>query len=140
MRNKLWNAINAVMLVAFLFSVVVQYNDPDPIRWMVIYGVAAVACVFEMRRKTHWMVPGVIALIAFIWAGKIHHNLPRGIGFRSLFASFEMPDTGVEQAREMGGLLIVGLWMVAISVAVTLRERSGTMEAVEVMDDDDDDD
>ena len=25
------------MAVLFLFAVAVQYNDPDPLRWMVIY-------------------------------------------------------------------------------------------------------
>ena len=138
MRKKLWNAINAVMLVAFLFSIAVQYNDPDPVRWMLIYGAAAVACILEMLRRTHWLYPGAIALIAFIWAGRIHHSLPRGIHVSDLFRSFEMADIGIEQAREMGGLLIVGLWMIAVSIAVQLRERSGTMEPVEVMDDDDD--
>ena len=61
---KLWTAANALMLPLFVLSVVVQYNDPDPIRWMSIYGAAAVVCGLELRRKTPLWLPLDAALAA----------------------------------------------------------------------------
>jgi hypothetical protein len=34
----LFRVANAVMTLLFLVATFVQYNDPDPIRWMAIYG------------------------------------------------------------------------------------------------------
>lgn len=121
--------MNALALVAFLFSIAVQYNDPDPIRWMAIYAVAATACVLEMRRLDVWFFPIAIALIAFIWAGRIHHHLPGPINFSGMFASFKMKDEGIEQQREMFGLMIVAVWMVIISIAVGLRQRTAHLDS-----------
>ncbi|HEY9487064.1 MAG TPA: transmembrane 220 family protein [Chryseosolibacter sp.] len=40
---KVLNLVLAVMFVIFAF---VQVNDPDPVVWILIYGVMAVACIF----------------------------------------------------------------------------------------------
>lgn len=123
MKPKLWNAINAVMLVAFLFSIAVQYNDPDPIRWITIYGLAAVACVFDMRRRHRWIFPAAIAVIALAWAIVIEPHVAGRVHLPELFESFEMKDDTVEQAREMGGLMIVAGWMIVLAVVQFRRSR-----------------
>ena len=51
---------NWVMLAAFLFSVAVQYNDPDPIRWMLIYGLAALACILKLMGRLNWYLPAAV--------------------------------------------------------------------------------
>ena len=40
--NAFVRAFNGLMCALFLLSVVVQWNDPDPLRWMAIYGAAFV--------------------------------------------------------------------------------------------------
>ena len=108
---------NWVMTAAFLFSVAVQYNDPDPIRWMLIYGLAALACVLKLRGRLRWYFPAALGATAFGWAASI---APRVIGkttFGDMFQSFHMINPVVEEAREMGGLLIVAAWMVVLVVA-----------------------
>src|SRR5689334_6702964 len=101
MRARIWTILNALALVAFLFSIAVQYNDPDPIRWMAIYALASIACVFEMRRLDAWFFPIAIALISFIWAGRIHHSLHVPFDFHGMFAHFKMDDENIEKMREM---------------------------------------
>jgi hypothetical protein len=49
MKTKIWRAANLLMLLMFLFSVVVQYNDPDPFLWMTIYALAELFAEFEMK-------------------------------------------------------------------------------------------
>src|SRR6185436_18072219 len=112
---------NAVMLPLFLLSVAVQYNDPDPIRWMAIYGAAAVVCVLEIRRRTPRWLPLVVAGVALAWAilgiGYLSHSDALG----QMFAQWEMKNVHVEEERELYGLTIVTAWMLAVAIAVWRR-------------------
>lgn len=110
------------MAAAFLFSVAVQYNDPDPLRWMAIYGAAAMVCVLAVAGRERWLVSAVIGLVALGWALTLMPDVIGKVRFGELFEAFEMKDERVEVAREMGGLLIVAFWM-AVVTAVSLRRR-----------------
>ena len=120
--RALWIACNVLFLAMFIFSVAVQYNDPDPVRWMAIYGFAALACLLELIRNQRWSFPAGIGLIALSWATSIAPHV-HGVRIADLFAEFEMKNEMVEQAREMGGLLLVALWMGALAVSAFRRSR-----------------
>ena len=105
---------NYLLLAMFVFSMVVQYNDPDPLTWMTVYGLAAVACVIAFKRPAHWLLPGARLLGSVFWAGT---SVPRGwhkVRFGEMFEAWEMKDLRVEEARELGGLLIVAAWMLVL--------------------------
>ena len=125
MSRHLWTAANAVMLLAFVFSVVVQFNDPDPLLWAAIYAAAAVVCVIELRRRTNPLVPAAIATAAAIWAATIAPRVLGKVRFSSMFAEFEMANTGIEESREMYGLLFIALWMIAVAIAAWRRRAPG---------------
>ena len=108
--------LNILMTAAFLFSVIVQYNDPDPIRWMLIYGLAGAACVLSILGRLNWGIPATIGIVALIWAFRLAPAVIGKVAFRELFESFEMKDERVEVARELGGLLIVAFWMAALTL------------------------
>lgn len=126
-KAKIWTVANAIVLLMFVFSAVVQFNDPDPFVWMTIYVAAAVVCGLEIRRTTpRWLAP-IVALIALAWSGHIATragDVPIG----ALFAEWEMRNLRVEEAREMYGLAIVGVWMLTIAIVVW-RRRSATPPA-----------
>jgi uncharacterized membrane protein YqgA involved in biofilm formation len=107
---------NWIMAAAFLFSVIVQYNDPDPIRWMVIYGLALSACILSLRHRLKWQFSGLIALAALLWASILAPHVIGKTTIGALFESFHMTNEIVEEARETGGLLIVALWMLILSI------------------------
>lgn len=121
MKRSVWTVANAVMLLAFLFSVAVQYNDPDPLRWMAIYGAAAAICIVEMRRRTRVGYPLFVGLVALAWAATIAPRVLGVVRFGDMFAEFEMKNAGVEESREMYGLLIVAVWMGLVALAAWLR-------------------
>src|SRR5262245_32475476 len=123
----LWLAINGLFLAMFLFSVAVQYNDPDPVQWMAIYGFAVLACVLEFRKNVRWSFPAGIGLIAVSWAATIAKNV-HGVRLGDLFQEFEMKNEMIEQAREMGGLLIVGFWMFILAFVAARRGRKLTQQ------------
>ena len=122
MPQRFWTLANAIMMLLFIFAGVVQFNDPDPLVWMAIYGLAAVVCGLEARRRGPVWAPIALAIIALVWAGTIYYRV-RGVPIGSLFAEWEMRDLRVEEAREMYGLAIVGIWMVVIAAARRPRNK-----------------
>lgn len=125
-RRHLWTIANVVMLLAFVFSVIVQFNDPDPLLWAAIYSAAAIVCFFELRRRTNPLVPLGIAVVTAIWAATIAPRVVGKVRFSAMFAEFEMANTGIEESREMYGLLFIGLWMGAVAIAAFRRRTSMT--------------
>ena len=106
-----WKVADAIFLLMFVFSVVVQVNDPDPVSWMAIYGAAAVACLLSLRSRLPWWFAVITGLIALAWAATIAPRVIGHVRFLDMFAEFEMKDIGVEESREMYGLLLIAGWM-----------------------------
>jgi hypothetical protein len=122
-KPQAWTAANAVMFLMFAFSVVVQFNDPDPIAWAAMYGAAAYVCALEVRRRNQPWLPATIAAAALLWAGLIAPRVIGRVPFTDMFAEFEMKDLGVEESREMYGLVLVALWMGAVALAGIRRRK-----------------
>ena len=77
MTRHVWTAANALMLLMFAFSAIVQFNDPDPSRWIAIYAAATLVCGFELGRRVKPMLAALISAAALAWAASI---APRVIG------------------------------------------------------------
>jgi hypothetical protein len=122
--GKSWTAANVLMALMFAFSVVVQMNDPDPVLWMAMYAAATAVAVLEVRRKAPWWAACGVGIIALIWAGTIAPRVLGVVPFASMFEEFEMKNLAVEESREMYGLLIVAIWMLAIEWAGMRRRRA----------------
>ena len=125
MGKAIWTGANALMLLMFAASVAVQINDPDPIWWMAIYGAAAIVAGREVARRNKPLLPGLVSLVALVWAATIAPRVIGKIPFGSMFQTFEMKDLGVEESREMYGLLLVALWMAAVALAAWRRKTPG---------------
>lgn len=122
---RLWTVANGIMLGMFAFSAFLQLNDPDPLAWVAVYGAAAAVCWLEIRRRARVWPALALAHVAFIWAGYIGyrvHDVPLG----ALFAQWEMKDLRIEEAREMYGLTIVGIWMMVIVIVHGAAARRRT--------------
>jgi Transmembrane family 220, helix len=108
---SLFRVASGFMAAVFLFAAAVQYNDPDPVRWMAIYGLAALVCGLALAGRLPRLAPIVVGLAALIWAATIAPGVVGRVSVGDLFESFTMKSQPVEEAREMGGLLIVTAWM-----------------------------
>jgi hypothetical protein len=113
---RIWRAADAVMLLVFAFSAVVQVNDPDPLRWMAIYGLAAAACVLSLLRRAPRWLPAAVCAIALGWAATIAPRVIGRVPPSDMFGAFEMRSTGIEESREMYGLLITAVWMAVVAI------------------------
>jgi Transmembrane family 220, helix len=115
--------LNYVMTACFVFSAIVQYNDPDPLVWISIYGLAGLACVLAIVGRLNWVFPAAVGITALIWAMTLAPNVIGNVRFAELFEAFEMKDERVEVAREFGGLLIVAFWMAALDFQALRKKK-----------------
>ncbi len=108
---------SAVMTAVFLLSVAVQWNDPDPLFWMTVYGLAAALAALGAAGRVPF-APNAAALALF--AGLLLAWLPSlAESRREAFISFEMKAPEDEAPRETGGLFLCALW----SAVLTHRAR-----------------
>lgn len=128
--SRAWTIANAVMLVAFAFSVVVQCNDPDPLAWVAIYTAATIVCGLELRRRTHPAAPAAVVAVALIWATTLAPRVIGKVPFGSMFDEFEMANIPIEESREMYGLVFIAGWMAAVAVAAWRRKGKGAENGV----------
>ena len=117
-----FRVFGALMAGLFIFAAVLQYNDPDPLRWSAIYLSAAVASILYVVGRLRWYIPMLIGFIALTWASTLASGVWGQISFSQLFEAWEMANPAVEEGREMCGLLIAGCWM-AFLVVATLKGR-----------------
>jgi hypothetical protein len=108
------------MAALFALSVAVQYNDPDPLYWMAIYGIAlALAVAAALGRAP--LLPNAAALGFF--AVLAARALPDLLAAREeAFTHWHMLAAKDEVAREAGGLLICATWS-AVQTFVAMRSR-----------------
>ena len=125
MARRIWQTADVLFFLMFAISVVVQFNDPDPIRWAAIYGAAAVVCLLSLVRRVASWQPLVVGAIALVWAATIGPRVVGRVDPKSMFSAWEMKDLGIEESREMYGLLLVAFWM----AVVALRTPRSTQRA-----------
>ena len=97
------------MGVLLVFAAVVQYNDPDPYAWLVLYLAAAGVSFAAVWFPDLWKIPAVVAVGAFVWAATLVPTVTQ-TSFPDLFQSWEMMSREMEEGREFLGLLSVASW------------------------------
>jgi hypothetical protein len=108
---------SGVMALLFLLATAVQYNDPDPLRWMAIYGVAGFFSLQAARGRlaSPWG-PAIVGLIALGWAVFTGRTVIGRVSLGEVFESVGMKTEPIEVARETLGLLIVTFWMAVLTL------------------------
>ncbi len=104
------------MLLLFALGAAVQLNDPDPVRWFAVYALAAAACLLSLLRRGHWALPALLCAVALVWAATLAPGVAGRVPFADMFGAFEMKNIGIEESREMYGLLIIAAWMAGLAV------------------------
>ncbi|MBI2436077.1 MAG: transmembrane 220 family protein [Candidatus Hydrogenedentes bacterium] len=102
---------NAVMLILFMTAFSWQFNDPDGVLWLMIYGYAAIITAMAYNRwYTHWAAVGAVGYFA---------------GFFTLIQHWDpaVPWIEIEEVREAFGLLICGAWMLVLTAAWLRRPK-----------------
>jgi hypothetical protein len=95
--------------LAFLFSLSVglQVNDPDPLRWMVIYGLSGIAIGVLPGWRQAAAPTIALGLIAAAWAAYLGSQVFGVVGFSDLWMKMSEKGGAVEVGREAAGLAII---------------------------------
>ncbi|WP_273273673.1 transmembrane 220 family protein [Maribacter polysiphoniae] len=113
-----FNVLGWLFVVLFSISAILQYNDPDPFLWMVIYGLAMLVTLGFLFKKVPSLLPfflGILGLFGFFYV------LPEKFeGF--VIGGGDIKN--IEEAREAFGLLIIAVVMFILAIRIRFENRS----------------
>lgn len=110
-----FKALAWVMAALLGVCVVLQYNDPDPVRWMVMYGAGAVVSALLPFKKPLAGLGILVGLIAAAWAIYLIQSVWGVIALSDLPNKMSEKGGAVEAGREAGGLVIEAVWLLFAS-------------------------
>jgi hypothetical protein len=124
---------SGVMAVLFFICVALQYNDPDPVQWMAVYGAAAiVATMHAWRGRVPVALPLIVAVGALVWGYFIVTHIHGTFAWHHLAESMHAGTPQIEESRESLGLFIVAAWMIVVAFARGTRAPSGAIRSGQV--------
>lgn len=108
-----FHGVSYLMALLLVVCVVLQYNDPDPIRWMIAYGIGGVLSALLPRTRAIAQVAVLAGLVTAGWAGSLTYDVWGRIELADLTGKMSEKGGAVEVGREAGGLWIQAVWLVA---------------------------
>lgn len=116
--------VKLVLAIIFLLFAVLQYNDPDPLLWMVIYGYTAILLILPIKTLVFSRVVLASVVLGCIYAcfyiPGVYQWLTSG-NLSSIAESMKVDKMYIEETREFFGLLIA---IVALAYHYFTLERS----------------
>ena len=115
--NRPW-LVGANLVVAGLCvtAAVLQLNDPDPLRWIALYLVAAAAGVAALHVRAGWRAALAVAALAAVWAAITWADVLGAVAATDLWRKMSEQGGKVEAYREAAGLTIVAAWLLAVGL------------------------
>ena len=118
-KSKVFAIANVIMTMAFFYFMYLQFNDEDPIRWCLMYGISGLVCILYLTGRLPWTIPTTVGVIALGWAlSKIPFLWGQDLPMDQVFGTMQMISTAVKETREMLGLSIVVFWMAFLTFFV----------------------
>jgi len=101
--------VNITLTLIFIVFAAIQFNDPDPLFWIIIYGFVAVISALATFGK-YYNLPTIIGMVvSFVWAGILFPSIIELVTeheLKDLTANMHADREYIEKARESFGLLI----------------------------------
>lgn len=116
MARIVWRLLDALFALLFALAVIVNLNDPDPLAWVLIYGAAAWTSFLAVLGRPSRALASAVAAVALLWAATIVPRVVGKVPFGDMFGAWEMQNAGIEESREMYGLLLIAFWMALIAL------------------------
>lgn len=104
------------MAALFTLGAAVQFNDPDPVRWITVYAAAAgVSAAGAWRGRVPLAWPVAVGVTALVWGVWLATGVEGLDVYGSMFDAWEMTSGRVEVAREASGLILMAAWMAVVA-------------------------
>ncbi|WP_262249662.1 transmembrane 220 family protein [Parapedobacter soli] len=119
---------NIVFCILFLISAALQYNDVDPLLWIVLYGYGAWACYMAARGRylVRAYALGIVVYLGFVVYYLIfkHGVLDwlQNHEAKDLVQSMKADKPWIEETREVLGLLIL-IAVLAVDWVVAVKRK-----------------
>ena len=119
---------NYIFAGLFTIFALLQINDPDPYVWIPIYGVAALICIFNAKKKYDRFAHLVILACCIIYGINLLIKSDSVVSWfndhnaESLVESMKATKPCIENTREFGGLLIISI---VISINIFKHKKAG---------------
>lgn len=108
--------------IALLFAAcaVLQLNDPDPVLWVIAYGVVSALWTFGAFGRWLPKATQAVLMVLTVWMVSFIPELVSwmGMGMPTLVGSMKAEEPHIELVREFGGLFLA-----VISLVYLLRLR-----------------
>ena len=104
----------------FLLFAIVQWNDPDPLIWMIFYGVMSLIYILlALGKKFAFYLSVLMLTVSVVYMGFILPEIIKWIkdGMPSIVQSMKATIPSIEYTREFLGLLlclIACIWVIRI--------------------------
>lgn len=104
---------NSIFLILFVLSAGLQYNDPDPALWILIYLFGAMICFFAIRKKFYPRISLAGIILLFIYALYLFFDKDGVLSWltehqaENIAGSMKASSPWIEETREFFGLLIL---------------------------------
>jgi hypothetical protein len=104
--------LNSILFVVFILSAAVQYNDPDPLLWGIIYLYTAAICYLAIKGKYYLLLNYFGIVFCLIYAIYLFFDKDGVISWfrdhdaENIVQSMKATKPWIEETREFGGILI----------------------------------
>lgn len=104
---------NTIFLVLFVISAGLQYNDPDPALWILIYLFGAMICFFAIRKQNYPRLTLTGIILLFIYAVYLFFDRDGVLSWltehqaENIAGSMKASSPWIEETREFFGLAIL---------------------------------
>ncbi len=120
---------NSIFLILFVVSAILQYNDPDPALWILIYLFAALSCYLSIRNLNYPRTNLTAIVLLFSYAVFLFFDKDGVLIWltehqaENIAGSMKASTPWIEETREFFGLVII-LTVLSINFFDTKRNRS----------------
>ena len=104
---------NFIFLLLFIISAGLQYNDPDPALWIIIYLFGAMICFFAIRKQNYPRLTLAGIILLFIYALYLLFDKDGVLSWltehqaENIAGSMKASSPWIEETREFFGLAIL---------------------------------
>ena len=109
-RSLVWRVTAILMTGLLILSAIVQWNDPNPLRWILCYSVSAIITLCSLIRSLPPSIPliwGLVVLLSSLFVGMDFLISEEQFDWDLFWNVIAMKNETVELGRELGGLLLV---------------------------------
>ena len=119
--GRLVRLLSVLFALLFAVAAVLQFNDPDPVRWAAAYASAACLAAAASLGRTRFWLSALFAAGFAIWSLTLLPNLR--VAESAAFTSFRMQSPSHEESREAAGLLLCATYAAWLAAVCYRRER-----------------